>query len=223
MADNLENEGPPSDALTTLTSWGITELLEKDPRPSLVLDLEEDRDSDIKRLPTIFANKALHKNPLLRSLTQERANTAVRAHEAEDLSRFKIWISGTATSSFAHGGLLWTCSTLGERWRIVNGNTINVDLLSTQSKAEKKGHSAASVPPAQDECIGKEEPNKIHSGHSYTKSTWIEALPPGPHVQFFKDTDWSVTPLGPLGTWPSLLRQMTLYLMADSRAACLFW
>lgn len=52
---------------------------------------------------------------------------------------------------------------------------------------------------------------------------WTEDLPKTDHVRFFRETDWSQTKLGPLNTWSPTLRLFTGFVLADSRAACLWW
>jgi hypothetical protein len=52
---------------------------------------------------------------------------------------------------------------------------------------------------------------------------WTEDLPQTDHVRFFRTTDWSRTKLGPLKDWSSALRIFTRMIMADTRAACLYW
>jgi hypothetical protein len=52
---------------------------------------------------------------------------------------------------------------------------------------------------------------------------WSAALPQTDHIRFFRNTDWAPTSLGPLKTWSPTLRLFTSYVLAESRAACLWW
>ena len=52
---------------------------------------------------------------------------------------------------------------------------------------------------------------------------WTAALPQTDHVRFFRTTDWTRTALGPLESWSPTLRLFTGFVLADSRAACLWW
>ncbi|KAL8846111.1 MAG: hypothetical protein Q9221_008779 [Calogaya cf. arnoldii] len=54
-------------------------------------------------------------------------------------------------------------------------------------------------------------------------ASWTASLPRTEHAGFFRKTDWAKTALGPVESWSFNLRQMVLYLFADSRPACLFW
>ncbi|ATZ55590.1 hypothetical protein BCIN_12g01710 [Botrytis cinerea B05.10] len=52
---------------------------------------------------------------------------------------------------------------------------------------------------------------------------WTSDLPDSDHVQFFKNTNWAATHLGPLESWGLALRLHTFTTFADSRPACLYW
>jgi hypothetical protein len=52
---------------------------------------------------------------------------------------------------------------------------------------------------------------------------WTADLPQTEHIRFFRNTDWSSTALGPLKDWSPTLRLFTGFVLADSRAACLWW
>jgi len=225
MVDKSSIVGQASAESSTLSFWGITELLENDPRPSFVLDLEDSQGRDSQRLQIVFSNSPLQRHSRVSRLIHGRVGSPAEAHEAEECARFKEWTSGTATSTFVYGALRWSCSTLRERWRIVNGNTMSHNALGTLT-ASGEAHIAASTPSIKTKSTSEQRPSKSEkrlNRYSHTASTWAEALPQNAHVKFVKDTHWSATPLGPLGGWSSLLRQMTQFLLADSRPACLCW
>ena len=52
---------------------------------------------------------------------------------------------------------------------------------------------------------------------------WTDNLPPTAHVDFFKEVDWGATYLGPLHTWSLSLRLHVSTLLADCRAAVIYW
>lgn len=210
---------PPS-----LSSWGITELLENDPRPSFVLDLEDSLGDDSQRLWIIFSNNALNRHPRFARLIYGRTETLAEAHN--EFSSFKAWTSGSTTSTLVYGGLRWSFSTLRKIWRIVSGNAMSHDASGLLANANGEAHPAASTPPTENKSTGEQRPltsEKRLSRYGHADYAWADALPHNTHVEFFKDTDWSATPLGPLAAWSGLLRQVTQFLMADSRPACLCW
>ncbi|OAL53988.1 putative histidine kinase HHK15p [Pyrenochaeta sp. DS3sAY3a] len=55
------------------------------------------------------------------------------------------------------------------------------------------------------------------------EADWTAALPQTDHVRFFRRTDWAATSLGPLASWDATLRIMATLVLADSKAACLWW
>jgi hypothetical protein len=52
---------------------------------------------------------------------------------------------------------------------------------------------------------------------------WTQDLPQSAHVDLFRATDWARNGLGPFDSWSDTLRLFTGFVMADSRAACLWW
>lgn len=52
---------------------------------------------------------------------------------------------------------------------------------------------------------------------------WTLDLPQTSHVQFFRETDWASSALGPLHTWDDTLRLFARMVLVDSRAACIWW
>lgn len=45
----------------------------------------------------------------------------------------------------------------------------------------------------------------------------------GPYLKILTAVDWASTPLGPLNTWPTLLKQTLNQVLADSRPIALYW
>jgi hypothetical protein len=54
-------------------------------------------------------------------------------------------------------------------------------------------------------------------------ANWLDDLVPSVHTDFFRNLDWSATPLGPCATWPHALRLYTQMLFSDCRAAAIYW
>ncbi|KAF4633536.1 hypothetical protein G7Y89_g4572 [Cudoniella acicularis] len=52
---------------------------------------------------------------------------------------------------------------------------------------------------------------------------WVSNLPTTSHIEFFKATDWSSTPLGPLESWGTALRLYTQTVLTNSEPSCLYW
>ena len=205
-----------------LGTIGIIELLESDSRPSFILDLEETQDPLNEHLHTIFSNKSLLRLPHILG--------SAELTELEQCLQFKKWATGVSedrhdtqsnTVPFQYHELSWTMSTLRKRWRIISGSPIG---RKDTSAVSSPSPSAGTVRKVNDgtraDSDARKEDEMIQAS---VHSTWVDDLPMNEHVQFFKSKDWSGTALGPLETWSACLRQMTSFLMSDSRAACIFW
>lgn len=103
-----------------LSSIGIIELLDHDPRPTFILDLENPLSSTHHRLRTAFRNASLLRHPSVSSLGLTGANGPMPpgAQEVE----FKDWAVASSHSVLLYHGILWTCTTLRNRWRIISGS-----------------------------------------------------------------------------------------------------
>ena len=206
-----------------LGTIGIIELLECDSRPSFILDLEGTQDPLNEHLHKTFCNKSLLQLPHIFG--------SVEHTELDQRLQFKKWATGAPedrhvtpvyTEPFQYHELLWTMSTLRKRWRIISGSPIG--LKDTSADSLLRGPSAGTLRKVDDgtsvDLSARKENEQIQAD---VYSTWVDYLPMNEHVQFFKSRDWSATALGPLENWSACLRQMTGFLMSDSRAACIFW
>ena len=52
---------------------------------------------------------------------------------------------------------------------------------------------------------------------------WYIPEPLTDHQRFVRDFDWAATPLGPMGHWPTQLREMCNLVMTNQDAAAVFW
>ncbi|KAI5361157.1 Putative PAS domain, signal transduction response regulator, receiver domain, CheY-like superfamily [Septoria linicola] len=70
-------------------------------------------------------------------------------------------------------------------------------------------------------------PSHIDTSPSGPFDVTQEELPPGleisDHVRFIRQHDWANTALGPMSQWPTALRRFANMMLADNRAACLWW
>ncbi|KAF6225924.1 hypothetical protein HO173_012696 [Letharia columbiana] len=215
-----------------LADIGMIELLECDPRPTFILDLERTQDPSNECLHTVFSNASLQRLPRILNPVQVSKDVPADDDELGTYSQFKDWATSLPTyvhttddlpPPFEYQSLLWTGSTLKKRWRIISSSAIGFKDTSagsfpsppagSQRKAHGMNTGSRGLP-------ARKENGKLQAG---MHPTWVDDLPISEHVQFFKSTDWSSTALGPLDTWSGCLRQMTRLLMSDSRGACIFW
>lgn len=222
-------ENDPTGAVDTptvpieLDGIGVIELLECDSRPTFVLDLERTQHSDNALLHAVFSNTSLRRLPRMLNPVHEKEGSWTDIHEWEQYSSFTEWatisptyghIADETAIPFGYQNLTWTCITLRRRWRIISGSPIG---LSCPTAFKKHCQSVCTAPRVAG--TQKEEAQT----ETTLRPTWVNELPASEHVQLFKNTDWSATALGPLEAWSGCLRQMTRFLMADSRPASMFW
>lgn len=138
-------EGDQGDAFQSLK---ITAVLDADPRPAFVLDLDPDYPSSngTTALTPVFCNAALRSYERLldavlgtASASQNGTGNQNQNHSAGDIEphastthdEFKAWATGVTPhddskdvfpQTFAFQNLLWTGSTVHKRWRLISGN-----------------------------------------------------------------------------------------------------
>lgn len=82
-------------------------------------------------------------------------------------------------------------------------------------------------PPEDDDALCHDPllsmPVPEHSTRHHGEHDWTADLPQTEHVRFFRGTNWAGSHLGPTSGWSPTLRQFTTFVLADSRAACLWW
>ncbi|KAE9371775.1 hypothetical protein N431DRAFT_410782 [Stipitochalara longipes BDJ] len=61
------------------------------------------------------------------------------------------------------------------------------------------------------------------TGNPLQVDNWVDYIPTTDHVRFFRSREWGKTPMGELKTWGFALRLHVFMVLADSRAACLYW
>ena len=193
-----------------LEGIGLFDFLQHDPRPSLVLDLQASSWSETDRLPSAFQNTSLRVHPDLSSLCSGHINLSSDSKEKD----FVHWALKHTPHTLSYNGFTWVSFTLRKRWKIISGTKTNHDTPATAATDSRIPISPVLEAGAQ---------SKRTKGVDGSPSIWTDSLPESPHTQFFRRTNWSATSLGRLSSWPELLRHMTRFLMADSRAACLFW
>lgn len=121
-----------NDSLRILGFVGIVELLEQDPRPTFIIDLTDSLNYGSGSILMIFGNSSLRSNPsLLELVTGRAANSSPGAPFVNTSPRFKSWLLSLGGQGETpdvnpppkeHGGIIWSCSTLRKRLRVVSGS-----------------------------------------------------------------------------------------------------
>ena len=232
MLDGSGSVGDTPMLASALSDIGMIELLECDTKPTFVLDLERVHHPDHDLLHAVYSNASLKRLPTILDPAHVAKEKSVGDSELDRYSDFKEWAISSPESGLTTGGhitpfkyhnLSWTCSTLRKRWRIISGSAMGLrDHPASPSPNHRAGlqeRRQGTGTASRDTHVRKEEEDH----QTGLPLTWIDDLPTSEHVQLFKSINWSATALGPLETWSVCLRQMTHLLMADSRAAALFW
>ncbi|KAF2126869.1 aerobic respiration control sensor protein arcB [Dothidotthia symphoricarpi CBS 119687] len=144
-------------AFLELDGISLREILDQDSRPTFILDLDPDSVHDEKNVVRpVFCNAALRlHDKLLDSIIdapEEYTDTKLNSATYDD---FRNWVSGVSTINDSrdifpltlfYQGLLWTGSTVRQRWRFISGNALwqasdipKGDLLSVPSQRPDAG------------------------------------------------------------------------------------
>ncbi|CZT51583.1 related to autoinducer 2 sensor kinase/phosphatase luxQ [Rhynchosporium secalis] len=82
---------------------------------------------------------------------------------------------------------------------------------------------ASETPPSITITSQTSIPRAQSSFSPFEGDDWTSLLPDSEHIRFFRKTDWAASHLGPLSLWSRSLRQSVFMVLADSRAACVYW
>lgn len=146
----IEIETSPMEeaAMKELDSLSLKEILDEDSRPTFILDLDPDFVNDNTVIQPVFCNAALKlHNRLLDSILEATEECIGNEPAAATYNEFLNWATGISRFNnskdifpltLLYQGLLWTGSTIRQRWRIISGNA-----LYRASDIPKSGLSAA--------------------------------------------------------------------------------
>ncbi len=118
-------------AMQELETLSLKEILDEDSRPTFIIDLDSQDVDRHSAIQPIFCNAALESyNRLLDSITEPLVEVQDGDATYND---FRHWTSSTniynppkeiSPLTFMYQGLLWTGSTIRQRWRIISGNAL---------------------------------------------------------------------------------------------------
>ena len=189
------------------SSLGIEELLNADPRPAFVAEVQRVEGSSI-----LFRNRAF-----LREFDPGQSDGQRRPSPEYTFWQY-LPSYDVSAPSFSCGSYLWTIASLQDRWQVVSGNFC---------KHSGQIHHESDVP--QQACPReepKDDPNlklwrRNHKIHDWTANTIPEAI--SPWSKFLRTWNWSRTPLGPMSTWSPQLRVVANLVCIDTNPAVLWW
>ena len=118
-----------SNAGHPLNSIGIIELFEYDERPTFIVDLSDSANYGLGKVSPLFANAALRSHEgLYESITGRRDGSPTAPGS---LLEFKTWLLSASVNgeslnvslpAFSYANILWSCTTLRKRVRIICGS-----------------------------------------------------------------------------------------------------
>ncbi|KAF2017723.1 hypothetical protein BU24DRAFT_432348 [Aaosphaeria arxii CBS 175.79] len=169
-----------SDPLRLIGSIGIVELLEQDARPTFIVDVENASNftPGSTSLQILFANSALRSSASTWELVAGKPDADFEPHIDDPPShasiQFRGWLLSAGASGEAvdadpapikHGGIIWSCSTLRKRLRVVSGttpSTISPDVPSTSATIDFPIPSASSIPLSTSNGVDKSSAAGAH-------------------------------------------------------------
>lgn len=213
---SIRSELPLHKTHDTVPDTLIKQFLEHDPRPAFVLDLENIE---------ILANQSSAPKPAFHNtaFTKDHTLTHVYADALSDICH-AIYPSH---DGMAKALLEWLCAEHGRndsvdqsadgtfhfleqtwsrwdvgRWRIVTE-------LAPAARSSSDGNTI--------NC------SQLALSTRFLQDDWLEIPAQTPFVQWFKDFDWSSTPLGPTASWSNSLRHSVVGMLVHPRSQALVW
>lgn len=120
--------------LRDLQGLSVIDLLEADDRPTFIIDLVKPANFGPGPLQILFVNTALRASQGTHELISQNTE------DDHDFARFKAWAVSLVKNqrpveaclpSISYGGIVWTCTTLANRFRFVSGSATAVAFTPT--------------------------------------------------------------------------------------------
>lgn len=198
-----------------LSDVGILDLLDQDPRPTLIFATTTTSVPSAYMQMTLLAywNSAMataFSSGLLDSLRDKSSANSTRTDHGDALMQFQGWaLEKKATvNPFPYCNFSWTKVVVANRWNVISG--IAIDAATPNGRAKHK----------------RSQSFKRNSKSKLPTFDWTDVLPPlmsSPHIKWARSIDWSQTPLGSLYTLSSQLHSIANLVMQDPRPAICFY
>lgn len=191
----------------------ISELLNQDLRPSLLVDLQP-------------PHRIIFKNPRF-TAKYDFENRDAGCHNLEQ-DAFCSWVFShpdwDSGASINYCGSTWVATTMRGRWRLIQSTTVVANTIQSDDPFGKRQGSLAPLSRTLSTRSVEEHDMQLQSFHKGARNhDWTSSSPPddlSPHIQLLRSWNWSETPLGPMESWPPLLVSMANILMVDPRPVC---
>ncbi|KAK7914655.1 hybrid signal transduction histidine kinase K [Apiospora marii] len=132
-----------SPAQQLLQGIGIVELLERDDRPTFIVDSANAFSASSPAFTVLYANPALQVSDGIRYLISGEFQDGSDARA--EFEGFKTWVKNGGTNaegldcfmpSFHYGGIEWTCSVIRNRFRFVSANRSAASIARTSPEPQ---------------------------------------------------------------------------------------
>jgi PAS domain S-box-containing protein len=201
--------GDCCEQISFLENISSLELLNQDPRPTFILDLESDTGCNAV-LEFAFLNTALKvQSSVLETLRGQPCNDLDDARRGLSYGEFRSWsmrldgdFNPANTNSVSFGGLYWDQYTLRNRWRVVSSISSKFTEVLARDGDNEKYHIESQ---AESEGISRELQYAQYSKNApvgillcgtdgrilYANDVWLELTQiKGEHIGLCCNTDW---------------------------------
>lgn len=202
---------------------GIGGLLEQDPRPTFVLNLDTNA-NDI--FAPDFVNKAFQSYPQLKNILPFKITLGSPLSPKLPSADFRLWIRNLAhhheqpsSAPFEYCGFAWIGFRIQSRWLIISGQE---SYEESASDGRSLRQFDGSITPQRNASNDKDHSLRVKSFRTISEDSVLSdgSLPPSfvtpgtpdwtlthpigdlsPHVILARSVDWSATSLGDMQTW----------------------
>lgn len=224
-----------------LSTVGIVDLLEADPRPTFIIDSIEASTTTVAAAPQIaYYNPALAACDPLVDLLHDPSPNYRTQHAA-----LWEWLTASprpssSTGAFYYLGAQWSKCLVQQRWLVVGANEqplladrpnkVRLDSQKGSFGVSGSANKVASSPRRGPVKLGTDPGANADAdadADANANADWI--LPNAtrtdhePYLAVIAGRDWTCTPLGAPSTWPTLLRQTVQQILVDSRPIAISW
>ncbi|KAI9649819.1 hypothetical protein NHQ30_002401 [Ciborinia camelliae] len=253
--DPLYSESDTPGEYEELDTIGLTDFLDFDPKPTLIFDLLRHNGFEDNNLEAAYTNKAFRANIHLTSAIspfKSEPTSPILHPGGPSFTTFKSLINDciqkqaseiSTGKSFSYNGFLWSGFKIRERWVLICGNKVDVELrelISSNYPHSQRGNlsttfsdmTVAALKDVQDSNLksptsGAQKEDVIMSEIlNIPTPDWTADSPVGrlsDFIMFTRSVDWSSTPLGPMNSWSPGFRQLANVVMGNPHPCAIFW
>jgi hypothetical protein len=231
-----------------LSAVKLLDVLEADDRPSFAIRVQPALPQDVDApLDLSYHNAAFaNTNGLLEKVTGRLDAASIFAEHDQPQQAFRRWLRDVVDESdfarrgnaYMFNGLIWT-TVIIEDHKLVSG--LYASLLWPEAQPSKHHENilqkpknmpvqgraplVPSTPSSQNSAKKRPpvaSPGMMHGPYDVTLPNPPESIL-SDHIKHFRSTDWSLTPLGLMLSWPPELRNVVNLCLNDTHPCVLFW